>query len=267
MQLQARIIRKWQHRLHLANALDQHRLYRISTSLTGSTSDDLNYNPPKSLGSAKIAGLESSTAVGSGRIDDQRLSYVGHWGRWHPQYLDGHQQWEAKNGDMDNVDISSLYLPALVTVEVFSTSNILNWDLMSGLLVKRWWMTRHEKLWLYVETMALKAILNRTPDRRLKTLLLVLTGGKQDQQPVNEKEASGHQNILGTCASPPYPPTREHMFFWLLKKHPGNKGNSHSCRSCYILLWLVHSQNVTQSLWTWWIQDTSIKAASKSQRL
>ena len=108
----------------------------------------------------------------------------------------------TKNGDMDNVDISSLYLPALVTVEVFSTSNILNWDLMSGLLAKRWWMTRHEKLRLYFETMALKAILNRTPDRRLQTLLLVLTGGKQGQRPVNEKEASGHQNILGTCASP-----------------------------------------------------------------
>lgn len=68
--------------------------------------------------------------------------------------------------------------------------------------------------------MALKAILNRTPDRRLQTLLLVLTGGKQGQRPVNEKEASGptilvaeFKTSLAPAHPPPYPPTREHMFF------------------------------------------------------
>ena len=39
--------------------------------------------------------------------------------------------------------------------------------------------------------MALKAILNQTPDRRIQKLLVVLTGGKQGQRSVKEKEASG----------------------------------------------------------------------------
>lgn len=51
---------------------------------------------------------------------------------------------------MDNVDISSLYLPALVTVEAFSTSNILNWDLMSGLLAKKMMNDQTRKIYDFI---------------------------------------------------------------------------------------------------------------------